>query len=118
MKARMHVMGQIGAATEVLGKMAKGETPFDANVAQASAAEIARLSGEIDALFTAEETDPKSEALPKIWVSFSDFSAKSKSLQEAATEAANGVSSPDDLPSALQGIGAACQSCHKVYRKP
>ena len=115
-KARMDAMSAIGAEMKVLGQMAKGGMDFDASKAKGAAGEIARLSSEINALFEAEESDPKSEALPAIWQNFSDFSAKSDALQVAAELASGNIATMDDLKAALGSIGATCGACHKAYR--
>ncbi|AAV95939.1 cytochrome c [Ruegeria pomeroyi] len=117
-KARMHTMMQIADNTKVLGDMAKGKTAFDAEAARAAAAAIAAHSASVTALFSAEEQDPKSEALPAIWQDFETFSRKSEALTLAAAEAAGSIQSEADLKPALAGIGGACKSCHMDFRKP
>lgn len=115
--ARMHGMKTIGAETKVLGNMAKGAVSFDAARAQAAAASIAQEAARIEALFEAQEDDPKAEALPAVWENFPDFAAKAQELI-AAAEAAKSVASVEELQSAMRTIGATCSGCHKVYRKP
>ena len=116
--ARMHGMKDITSDVKVLGNMAKGTVAFDQGAAQAALASLARHAGETPALFEAPEDDPKSEALPAIWDNFDDFTAKSLELETLATGLSSTLTSKEDLPSALQQIGANCTSCHKLYRKP
>ena len=115
--ARMEAMSAIGDGMKVIGTMVKGARPFDADEARAAAAEIAKQSARTPELFEAEETDPKSEALPAIWADFTDFTAKSDDLEMVALRHADAITSPETLSVALEELGATCQSCHKVYRE-
>ncbi|WP_193141194.1 MULTISPECIES: c-type cytochrome [unclassified Meridianimarinicoccus] len=115
-KARMEAMKTIGGNTKVLGDMAKGETPFDAEKAQAAAATISQTAAEVPALFEAEETSATSEALPAIWQNYAGFSEKADALRVAAENAASQITSPETLGPALGAIGGTCKACHKDYR--
>jgi len=115
--ARMEAMKSIGDATGTLGKMAKGSMAFDATAARAAAATIATEAGRTPALFKAQETDPKSEALPAIWERFDDFTAKSATLQTVAAGLSESINSLDDLRAGMGQLGAACKSCHADYRE-
>lgn len=117
-KAWMHSMSSIGDNTKVLGTMAKGEIAFDADAARNAARAIASDAAQISALFANPASDPKSEALPVIWETYSDFLAKAVSLELAASTAARDIATPADLRPALAAIGASCKGCHQIYRKP
>ncbi|MCE8545706.1 cytochrome c [Ruegeria pomeroyi] len=117
-KARMHAMMQIADNTKILGAMAKGESPFDADEARAAAAAIAAHAASVPTLFMAEEHDPKSEALPAIWQDFDTFGQRSEALTLAAAEAAAAIETEADLKPALARIGGTCKSCHQDFRKP
>ena len=114
-KARMDGMIQLGAATKVLGGMAKGEAAYDKAAAEAAVQNIKSEAARIAALFEANEDDPKSEALPAIWENYADFSAKADALGSVAK--AVSVGSLDDLRAAMPQIGAACKACHQTYRE-
>ncbi|MFL4470467.1 cytochrome c [Tateyamaria armeniaca] len=114
--ARMHGMKQISDNVKMLGTMAKGQIAFDAATAQNAARAIARHSAESVALFTAPETDPKSEAREVIWTEFDDFSAKARDLETLANDLANTLNSLDDVKAAMKPLGASCKACHSVYR--
>lgn len=116
-KARMDGMSTIGANMKTLGGMAKGQVAFDAGQAQAAAKAVAQEAARIPSLFEAQETDPKSEALPVIWAEFDRFTAIAADLEMAATTAAGALTGPEDLGPALQAIGSQCSACHKVYRE-
>jgi cytochrome c556 len=110
----MHGMKELGAATKVLGEMAKGTQSFDATAADAAMQKIRDETARIEALFEANEDDPKSEALPGIWTDFADFSVKTQALSDAASV---DVGSLDDVKAVVPKIGATCSACHKVYRQ-
>ncbi len=114
--ARMDAMARIGAATKVLGEMAKGASPFDAEKAQAAARRIAEEAAQVPALFQPPATDPKSEALPAIWEQFDTFAELTRDMQEAAL-GATGIAEPDDLRPALRSLGATCTACHEDFRE-
>lgn len=113
-KARMENMGALKKGMGVIGGMAKGAVEFDAEQAQAAIAALLDASGTIASKFEANESDPKSEALPLIWENWDDFVSKADDL----TFALEGidVTSLDSLRAGLGNIGAACGACHKQYR--
>lgn len=113
--ARMQGMEQIGAASKVLGNMARGRIAFDAEAAASAKAALAQHAAEIPALFEAQEDDPKSEALPAIWSDFADFTAKADALRDAAE--AMDVTSAETIAAGMGAVGGSCRSCHKAYRK-
>ncbi len=116
-KARMDGMSAIAAEMKTLGQMAKGAIAFDAGMAKAAAATIAKHAAETPILFEAEEDDPKSEAKAEIWMNFADFTAKSERLEALALELSDSLAAESDLASAMKSLGAACQACHKDYRE-
>lgn len=115
--ARMDGMKAIGDAMKTISAMAKGEVAFDAATARAAAAQVARHAAQTPDLFEAEETDPKSEALPAIWDNFADFTAKAQDTERAALTVAQNLDTAADLTPALTSIGVTCKACHSDYRK-
>jgi cytochrome c556 len=116
-KARMDAMGEIGLNTKIIGKMAKGQEPFDVSLARAAAAAIADSAMQTPELFETNETDPKSEALPAIWESYDDFVSKSDALGQIAIELSSSIQAIDDLGPAMARLGGACKACHTQYRR-
>ena len=114
-KARMQGMSEIGAGMKVIGQMAQGKTEFDQAAAEAALATIRAQSAMVTTLFQANETDPKSEALPAIWANWADFQAKAQAMQAAA----DGASAQDvnALRQSLGALGGTCKSCHSQYRE-
>ena len=112
--ARMNGMSDIAAAMKTLGQMAKGTTAFEAAKANASLQEVAANAAEIPILFKAQETDPKSEALPEIWTDFETFQSIAIDLQTAASVE---VANLNQLRRAMRNIGPTCNACHKDFRQ-
>lgn len=115
-KARMDLMMQIGEATGSIVKMAKGELPFDAAAAQRAQQVLIEASGRISVAFEANETDPKSEALPVIWQDWAQFVAKSEAM--AAAAASMQLDTLGNLRSSVPALGKSCGGCHEAFRKP
>lgn len=111
---RMDVMKEIKGAMGVLGGMAKGAIAFDATAAGAAQNTLVEQSGMVAATFEANETDPKSEALPAIWENWDTFVEMADDL----TFAAEGLdtTSLDGMRGGLGNIGASCGACHKKFR--
>lgn len=116
-KARMDAMGAIAENTKTLGAMAKGAVEFDAAQARRAAAAIAEHAAKTPELFRVQENDPKSEALPQIWQTFDDFTAKSVALKTLAAQLSTSLSEHADLQPALMALGAQCKACHGTYRQ-
>ncbi|MEP1200574.1 c-type cytochrome [Tateyamaria sp.] len=115
--ARMNGMSAISDNVEVLGTMAKGQVAFDAASAKMAARAIARHSAESVDLFTAQETDPKSEALPAIWENFDDFTSKAQDLEAFANEWSEKISTLEDVRAGIRPLGQSCKACHSLYRE-
>lgn len=116
-KARMDSMATIGQNTKVIGQMAKGAAPFDAEAARVAAAGIAQEAARTPVLFAAREDDPTTEARSEIWDNFEDFRAKSKALVAVAEDAAASIASEEDLRPVMASLGQTCKACHGDYRE-
>jgi cytochrome c556 len=118
---RKAIMKERGGILGPLGKMAKGETAFDAaavkTALEALKANEAKL--DIDALFAAGTDKGDTKAAPKIWEDMNGFKAADTKLKEA-TDAAL-AAPPQDvnaLGATMGAIGGACGGCHKEFRLP
>lgn len=112
--ARMDVMADIGATTKVLGEMAKGAQPFDADKARIARAALREATDQVAVRFKAREGDPKSEARPEIWTDWAGFIARTEDMR-AAAEALD-VSSLERLRAGMGAVGRSCSGCHEDYR--
>lgn len=111
---RMDLMKEIKSAIGVLGGMAKGTIAFDVVAATAAQTTLIEQSELVATTFEANETDPKSEALPSIWENWDTFVEMADDLTFAA-EGLN-VTSLDGVRGGLGNIGASCGACHKKFR--
>lgn len=112
--ARMDGMLSAQKATKVLIDMASGTRSFDARAAQRAKAAILQNLAQVPELFKTPHDDPKSEALPVIWVQHDDFLTRNAAAITAMTALQTGTRAAlqDTLPKA----GAACLDCHQTYR--
>ncbi len=115
-KERMKAMETIGANMKILAGMARGQTTFDADAANAALATMATVAATVPDLFEAQEDDPKSEAADEIWTNWDDFVAKAGALENAASTAAGSVSDAASLGAAMGAVGGTCKSCHQEYK--
>ena len=113
-KERMDVMQTIRVNTGKLGDMASGKATFDAAAATEAKTALAAAAAQIVKAFEANEDDPVSEATPKIWETYADFSSKAEAMVTAA-EAVD-TSSLDGIKAGMGAVGGACKACHESYR--
>ena len=111
---RMDLMKEIKSAIGVLGGMAKGTIAFDVVAATAAQTTLIEQSELVATTFEANETDPKSEALPSIWENWDTFVEMADDLIFAAEGL--DVTSLDGVRGGLGNIGASCGACHKKFR--
>lgn len=122
--ARKSLMGLYAYNLGVLGGMAQGQTPYDADMARAAATSLFHLSRSGSARMWPAGSDSVSmpgatRALPAIWESGSDIGARAGALA-AATEAMMAAAGTDlaSLQGAMGALGGACGGCHQAYRQP
>ena len=100
--------------------MAQG-APFNAELAEKNALNIAALAPMIPDLFTAMDTrnfDVETEALDVIWENPTEFAAKTQALLEGANAFAE-VAAGGDMAATLgafRGLGGSCGNCHDDFR--
>lgn len=112
--ARMQLMTKVADDMKALGEMVKGVTAYDAAAVQTRAASLNSHAGETIRLFEPEATDPKSEALPEIWTSFADFTARAQDMGVAAKSLK--AASEGEFQAAFGELAKTCSSCHKSFR--
>jgi len=103
-----------------MGRMAKGEMPYDQALFQKNAEALA-TAARLDLLagFPKGSTDEDSEAKPEIWDNWSEFEEKFKALQMESEKLA-GVAAKGDRAATLsqfQNTGKTCGGCHKKFRE-
>jgi cytochrome c556 len=115
-KASMTILGR---STAALGAMAKGDVPFNKDVAERHANLIAGLS---DLPLTAGAYGPGTDkgaptkADPKIWSQPDKFKAAYDKFTVAAKALPAAAADQKTLASALGDLGKTCKGCHDDYR--
>lgn len=113
--ARSELMKMQGMNIGILGKMAKGEEPYDLAKAEAAKAALIETAGKIETAFAEMGgEDAASEAKPEIWANWEDFLVKAKALGDGV--AAMDVASAESIGAGMAAVGGACVACHKAYR--
>ncbi|MBT5432136.1 MAG: cytochrome c [Alphaproteobacteria bacterium] len=122
MSARQGFMQVVVWEAGPLFGMAKGDVPYDAEVAAANAANLnALVQYGVDRLFipgTSKSEHPSdSRALMSIWNQPAEFAAAYGDMQAAtaalAAEAGNGQ---EALAAAVGNLGKSCGNCHEDFR--
>lgn len=107
----------------LLGGMAQGKVPYDAEKAQKAADSLkAMLALDRSRMWVADSDSMSidgTRAKPEIWDNFSDFVALGKAngaaIMELAKVAGQGL---DVMRPAVGKVGQTCSACHKKYRDP
>ncbi|MBB1250695.1 MULTISPECIES: c-type cytochrome [unclassified Rhizobium] len=114
---REHTMEKIGGAMATLGKVAKGESAYDAEAVKGALTTINTSITHFKTLFPAGSENDSKEASPAIWTNKADFDAHADKL------AADSATLLAQLPADQAGVGAAmgmlgkdCGACHQSYR--
>jgi cytochrome c556 len=120
--ARQGFMNLVSWEAGSLFAMAKGDTPYDAEVAKSHADRIATLyEYPFPSLFlpgTSKEDRPgKTRALPEIWTDEAGFNQKfNEEKALVATLAEQAGNGQEALAAAVGEIGKGCGGCHKAFR--
>lgn len=120
-QARQGQFKMMGLNIGVIVSMARGETEYDAERAQAAADNLLALSSIDQSFHWPEGTDNMTlvgtRALPEIWDNLPDviekwgaFGAAAEGLAAAAGEGL------DPMRAALGPVGNSCSACHDAYR--
>ncbi|QFT63232.1 cytochrome c [Roseivivax sp. THAF30] len=121
LKARQGQFRILAINLGILGDMAKGETEYDAEAAQASADSIHAVSminqGPLWPEGSSEADLDGTRAKVEIWENFDDFASKWSDLAAPATNLQEvAATGQEALGPALGQLGNACSACHDEYR--
>ena len=102
-----------------MGKMVKGEEPYDVEKFKQAAATFAETSKKP---FTFFQSDDKGNgrALPAVWSDAAKFKAEEDKFA-AAVEKLNAAAQTgklEEIKAAYSETGASCKSCHDTFRAP
>lgn len=108
----------------ILGAMAKGEMPYDAELASASANNLLAASKMSNGAMWPAGSDMSAEGLegvtwakPELWANGPELAEKGRALSEAlqamAAAAGDGLGT---LRSNMGAVGDGCKGCHESFR--
>ncbi len=114
---RQNMMKSVGAATGTLGKMVKGEIPYDAALAGLAMRILFTTPAGFVTQFPEGSDSATSEAGPKIWEDRAGFEKVAMDMQNAALAAIPAASENlDALKGAFGSVAQNCRACHETYR--
>lgn len=117
---RQSLLQLVKSNVGVLGAMAKGKVPIDSAVIEKNAKRIKQLSLMMQDYFEPDTSsfDMKTDALPRIWNEFDQFSNNIKQLSDAATELESAAANKQEslYPERIGAIFKSCKGCHDSYK--
>jgi cytochrome c556 len=103
----------------VLGAMANGRAPYDAQAAARSGEVVALVSHLPFAGFVPGSDKGETRAKPEIWQEQAKFKGNAEKMQDAVGKlaAATKTGSLDNLKTAFGPAAQTCKACHDDFRK-
>jgi cytochrome c556 len=112
--------GQGKSMYNVIGKMLKGDIPYDQKAVDAAIADLEASVPKIPTTFT---TNPKEDVVnatygssQKIWQNKADFDSKVPAVSKAIADVKGKVKDLATLKVAYDSIQDKCTGCHDTYR--
>ena len=118
-KYRQGILQGMGWHMGVLGSMAKGERPYDAQVAARSAKFVAELAEmPWDGFGPGSDAGAPTKAKPEIWSESAKFKEAHEKLAAEAPKlvAAAKTGNLDNVKAAFGATAGTCRACHDTYR--
>ena len=120
--ARLKMMELHAFNLAIIGNMARGRAPFDADTASAAARRLADLAAaDWTAYFppgTSADDFDTSRVEPAVWENWDDFSARHDLLKDVTARlAATEMTDATVLRESLVELTEACGGCHREYRR-
>ncbi|MCW8887089.1 MAG: cytochrome c, partial [Motiliproteus sp.] len=119
-KERMDSMKEMGDAMKVMGDMVKGKRDFERSAFKQGAETVSKHSPKIPEFFPKGSGGGVSEALPKLWLEWDQFTSvvdrtteEAQKLGELSTNGADRRA----LTKQFISLSKSCKSCHTDYRK-
>lgn len=115
--ARKAMMKKVGEAGAPVGKIAKGESPFDLAVVQTALKTMQEAAKTMPALFPDNsKTGGDTAALPHIWETKADFDARWAKLGKDAADAEAKIKDEATFKAAFPEVTKNCGGCHELNR--
>jgi cytochrome c556 len=116
-----NLMRSIGKSMYVtIGKMVKGETPYDKAAVDAA---ITQIQAELPKIQKTFAVNPKEDvvngtygASPKIWQNKADFDSKVPQVEKTIADVKGSIKDLDSLKVAFKTMTDSCNGCHETYR--
>lgn len=115
---RKALMKANGRQAGILGRMLKGDDPFDAAKVQVAFAQFAETAQKFPALFAENTRTGETRALPAVWEKRDDFVAAAAKFGKDVADYKDKVATLDGLKAAMPVIGKNCGDCHQTFRRP
>lgn len=116
-KTRQNLMKSNGASAGAVGKMIKGEMPYDPVTAELALRVIHATAVGLPDLFPEGSDTGETEAAPKIWTDKAGFDKIAAEMETAALEAIPAAKGGlDGLKGAFGEVAKNCKGCHESYR--
>jgi len=118
-KYRRSAMTVMATHFGVLGAMANGKAPFDAQAAARSADVIALVSHLPAAGFVPGTDKGETRAKPEIWTENAKFKANYEKMEDAVGKLSVAAKSGnlDTMKAAFNPAAQTCKACHDDFRK-
>jgi cytochrome c556 len=104
----------------VIGKMVKGDIPYDQEAVDTALADLEMNVAKIATVFATNPNEDVKDARytssPKIWQNKADFDSKIPPVTNAIAEFKGKVKNLDQLKVAYTTINDRCGACHDIYR--
>ncbi|MEM9333098.1 MAG: cytochrome c [Pseudomonadota bacterium] len=114
---RQAKMKAVGKSIGIVGKMAKGQSDFDAALALQALTDMKAAAADFETLFPDGSGEGKTEAAPAIFTDRAGFDAKQADFMASLDKVT--AAAPADLKAlqaSLGEVGKNCGACHKAYR--
>src|SRR5216684_2373160 len=104
----------------VIGKMLKGDIPYDQAAVDTAIADLEQSVGKIATVFTPNPKEDVKDATygssQKIWQNKADFDSKIPPVAKAIADVKGKIKDLASLKVAYDSINAKCTDCHETYR--
>ena len=112
--------GQAKSLYSVIGRMLRGDNPYDQKAVDEA---IDQLAGSVPKIAATFAKNPKENVInghygasPKIWQNKADFDSKIPPVEKAIADVKGKIKNLDDLKAAYTEIDHRCNDCHDTYR--
>ncbi|WP_416191788.1 c-type cytochrome [Neisseria sp. CCUG12390] len=115
---RERLMDIFKDASGTMGKMIKGETPFDAAAFQAAADTMAENADKPWQHYTEESAKESPDAKPEVWSKHEEFKQAAEKFvaATAALKTAAAEGNLDAVKKPFGEVGQSCKACHDSFR--